>query len=188
MKKFLVTVTQTTEVEVEIDETEMGETWMAVYRDGFGDLYTVKDHAENIGRLIALELENEGDFLEGYGFIRTSHAFQPEPAYSYKADQNPNAPHMNINVRVTALDSDALSYLILDYEGHREWVERWKSKAHDAIEEERLDDAVAYLTRIQQKSARVTKEVYQGLLKEQEERIRRRSEPYWRGGSSGPTW
>ena len=89
---------------------------------------------------------------------------------------------------MTELASEALSYLILDYEGHREWVERWKNKAHDAIEEERLDDAAAYLTRIQQNSARVTKAVYQGLVKEQEERIRRRSEPYWRGGFDGPLW
>ncbi len=112
-------------------------------------------------------------------------AFRPEPPLSVEWQGK--------TVPVTELGSDALSYLILDYEGHREWVKNWKDKAHDAIEEERFDDAVAYLTRIQQritqqKSTRVTKAVYEGLVKEAEERIRRRSTPRWSGGFSGPSW
>ena len=101
MKKFKVTVTNTKEVEVEIDETEMTEAWMAEFRRGFSNLTTIKQHAERIGRIMALGVQSSGDFIEGYGYLRTEADFHGLD-YSYQGRHNPDAPRMNINIREIA--------------------------------------------------------------------------------------
>ena len=98
MKKFKVTVTNTKEVEIEIDETEMTEAWMAEFRRDYSDLHTIEQHAGLIGEIMALELQSSGNFVAGYGYIRTSNQFRGSE-YSYEASQNPSYLRRNINVQ-----------------------------------------------------------------------------------------
>jgi hypothetical protein len=67
MKKFVVEVRQT--VEVELDETKFDEAFMEEFRDSFYPFMTLADHAEHIAQLEArglVELSTP-EFIEGYG-------------------------------------------------------------------------------------------------------------------------
>lgn len=98
MDKFLVTVTKTTEVEVEIDPTEMTEEWKAKFCKDFTNMETTEQHAKRIGLMIALQLQSKGEFIKGYGYVRMGTKCR-EPEYSYEALHLRDGSRMNINVK-----------------------------------------------------------------------------------------
>lgn len=69
MKKFIVEVRQT--VEVELDETKFDEAFMEEFRDSFYPFMTLADHAEHIAQLQARGIYDldfiPTQFIEGYG-------------------------------------------------------------------------------------------------------------------------
>ena len=72
MKKFRCVVTRTDEYVVEIDESVITEEWMEDYRKTFGNIKTLKGHAE----LIAQEQARGEIFIEGYGVPMVDHESQ----------------------------------------------------------------------------------------------------------------
>ena len=70
--KFECEVTQTSVVEVEIDDESMDEKFMVEFRDSICNFATLEEHAHHLAQLKAHDLIGFDSFVEGYGFINGS--------------------------------------------------------------------------------------------------------------------
>lgn len=68
IRKFKVTVTQTTEVEVSIDTDSFDAQAMKEFRKSFYDFATYEDHAEHIAQYVARF--GKRSFIEGYADVK----------------------------------------------------------------------------------------------------------------------
>lgn len=72
MATFDIEVTQL--VRVTLDETKFDDAFMSEFREDFYPFFTVSDHAEHIGQLVARSIceptKYSSEFIEGYGESR----------------------------------------------------------------------------------------------------------------------
>lgn len=54
-------------VEVTIDETKFGETFLRNFRENFYNFRDVDRHIEHLAQMHARDLYDDTDFIEGYG-------------------------------------------------------------------------------------------------------------------------
>jgi hypothetical protein len=65
MKKY-ITVTQT--IEVQVDETKFNQEFMEEFQAIFYPFKTIDEHLKHLAQLYARGLNDNGDFIEGYGY------------------------------------------------------------------------------------------------------------------------
>lgn len=65
--KFSITVVTTSEYVIEIDDEVMDEKFMAEFREGFHDLATLEEHAEQLAYMHSM---GHHGFFEGYGHVK----------------------------------------------------------------------------------------------------------------------